>query len=198
MYHRTVQEFEARFTQLGFNLSKPGEPFHWSLTNIFNGEQVLTTVNRKFLLQEKFSEIGMVLPNNRIFGLGLSNRQFKVDTDVAYTLWSKGRKNDPLKADEEGVGGAQGSQVLPFILGQTNNKKDWYGIFFVGSTAASVEVIAVPDSDKVILNYITLGDQIEFYVTMRGSAKDILQKYQHAIGYPSLPPYYALGIYTGS
>lgn len=33
---------------------------------------------------------------------------------------------------------------------------------------------------------------------MRGSAKFIIQKYQHQIGYPSLPPYHALGIYTGS
>lgn len=79
---------------------------------------MLTTKNRKFLIQEKFSEIGMVLPNDRIFGLGLSNRQFKVDTDVTYTLWSKGRKNDPMPEDQ-GLGGYQGSQTLPFILGQT-------------------------------------------------------------------------------
>jgi hypothetical protein len=73
-YRRPVQEFEARFTQLGFSHSQPGQPFHWSLTNIFNGEQVLSTKNRKFLIEEKFSEIGLVLPNDRIFGLGLSNR----------------------------------------------------------------------------------------------------------------------------
>jgi len=33
---------------------------------------------------------------------------------------------------------------------------------------------------------------------MRGSPKFIIQKYQHDIGFPSLPPYYALGIFTGS
>ena len=36
-FHRFVQTFEARFTQLGFEHSGPGEPFYWSLTNIFNG-----------------------------------------------------------------------------------------------------------------------------------------------------------------
>ena len=69
---------------------------------------------------------------------------------------------------------------------------------FVGGEASSYELISVPGKDKVILNYITLGDQIEFYVIMRGSAKAIIQRYQHNIGYPSLPPYYALGIFTGS
>lgn len=33
---------------------------------------------------------------------------------------------------------------------------------------------------------------------MRGTAKQIIQKYQHQLGFPSLPPYYALGIFTGS
>ena len=64
----------------------------------------MTTKNRKFLVQEKFSEIGMVLPNNRIFGLGMSNRQFRLSTDSTYTLWSKGRQNDPLPEDI-GLGG---------------------------------------------------------------------------------------------
>jgi alpha-glucosidase (family GH31 glycosyl hydrolase) len=43
-----------------------------------------------------------------------------------------------------------------------------------------------------------MGGEIELYVVMRGTAKDIIQKYQHQLGFPSLPPYYALGIYTGS
>jgi hypothetical protein len=49
-YHRIVQEFEARFTQLGFEHSEAGEPFYWSLTNIFDGQEILTTKNRKFLV----------------------------------------------------------------------------------------------------------------------------------------------------
>ena len=154
-------------------------------------------MKRKFLLQDKFSEIGMILPNNRILGLGLSNRQFRISTDAAYTLWSKGRQKDPMPEDT-GLGGMQGSQVHPFLMGQTNNKKDWYGIFFVGGQASSFEVISVQNTDKIILNYITTGANIEFYIYMRGTAKQIIQKYQHDIGFPALPPYYSLGIFTGS
>lgn len=139
----------------------------------------------------------MVLPNNRVYGLGLSNRQFRLQTDSTYTLWSKGRQNEPMDEDI-GLGGYQGAQPLPFILGQTQQKSDWYGLFFVGGEASSYEIISVADKDEVILNYITMGDNIEFYVIMRGTAKAIIKWYQHQLGYPSLPPFYALGIFTGS
>lgn len=139
---------------------------------------ILTTKNRKFIVQDKFSEIGMVLPNNRLFGLGLSNRQFRLKTDATYTLWSKGRQNEPLDEDT-GLGGYQGAQPLPFILGQTQKHSDWFGLFFVGGEASSYELISVADKDSVILNYITMGDQIEFYVIMRGTAEAIIKWYQH-------------------
>lgn len=120
----------------------------------------------------------MVLPNNRLFGLGLSNRQFRLKTDATYTLWSKGRQNEPLDEDI-GLGGYQGAQPLPFILGQTQKHSDWFGLFFVGGEASSYELISVADKDSVILNYITMGDQIEFYVIMRGTAEAIIKWYQH-------------------
>jgi hypothetical protein len=111
-----VEEFEARFTQLGMQMSKQNEPFYFSLTNPFNGESVMTTKNRKFVVQEKYSEMGMVLPTSRLFGLGTSNRQFMLQTDSTYTLWSKGMQNDSMPEDI-GLGGTHGSQVHPFILG---------------------------------------------------------------------------------
>mmetsp|Transcript_29346 Transcript_29346/g.44220 ORF Transcript_29346/g.44220 Transcript_29346/m.44220 type:complete len:187 (+) Transcript_29346:288-848(+) len=100
---RVVQEFEARMTQLGFELAQSGSSFDFTLRNIYNDETILSTKNRKFVIQEKFSEIGMVLPNSRLFGLGTSNRQLQLKPDSTYTLWSKG-VNDTLEEDE-GKGG---------------------------------------------------------------------------------------------
>lgn len=45
---------------------------------------------------------------------------------------------------------------------------------------------------------MTMTDNIEMYATIKGSAKEIISWYQHQIGFPSLPPFYALGIFTGS
>ena len=49
----------------------------------------------------------MVLPNDKIFGLGLSNRKLRVSTNSTYTLWSKGRQEEKMPKDL-GMGG-QGS-----------------------------------------------------------------------------------------
>jgi len=49
----------------------------------------------------------MVLPNDKIFGLGLSNRKLRVPTNSTYTLLSKGRQEEMMPKDL-GMGG-QGS-----------------------------------------------------------------------------------------
>ena len=112
VYNRPVKEFEARFTQLGFKYpTTSDEQFRWSLSNIYTGEEIISTKNRKFLIQDKFSEIGLILPNSRIFGVGTSNRQFRLDTDSTYTLWSKGRQHEPMPEDT-GIGGMKGQCIF--------------------------------------------------------------------------------------
>jgi hypothetical protein len=48
------------------------------MKNIYNNETILNTTNRKMIIQDKYSEIGFVLPNDNIFGLGIANRKFKL------------------------------------------------------------------------------------------------------------------------
>lgn len=117
----------------------------------------------------------MVLPSSRLFGLGNSNRRFRLQTDKTYTLFSRGWDNQTMPKDD-GFGSPHGSQVMPFILGQTKDadKNDWFGLFFVGGGPQTFELVSVPGSDQVILNYITLSDTIEFNMIMRGSAFDII------------------------
>jgi len=51
VYHRPVEDFEARLTQVGFNYSKnESEQFHWSLSNIYTGEEIISTKNRKLII----------------------------------------------------------------------------------------------------------------------------------------------------
>lgn len=184
---------------MGLQVSGGDEPFSFSFKNSFNGEDILTTKNRKFVVQNKYSEIGMVLPTSRLFGLGNGNRRFRLQTDRTYTLFSRGWDNTTIPKDD-GMGSPHGSQVMPFILGQTKNtdKNDWFGLFFVGGGPQTFELVSVTGSDQVILNYITLSDTIEFNMIMRGSAFDIIQRFQHDLFFPSMPPYFALGTFVGS
>lgn len=75
----------------------------------------INTINRKLVIQDKFSEMGLLLETNKLFGLGLSNREFRLKTDATYTLWSKGRHE--TMDEDTGLGGFQGAQSFPFILG---------------------------------------------------------------------------------
>jgi alpha-glucosidase (family GH31 glycosyl hydrolase) len=54
------------------------------------------------------------------------------------------------------------------------------------------------NSTKMVINYITIGGALEFYVFLRGSAQDIISRYQGLVGMPMMPPYYALGVFHGS
>jgi alpha-glucosidase (family GH31 glycosyl hydrolase) len=50
----------------------------------------------------------------------------------------------------------------------------------------------------MVLNYITVGSVLEFYVLMLGNAQDIVSRYHAMVGMPVMPPYYALGVFHGS
>jgi hypothetical protein len=60
----------------------------------------------------------MVLPTNRIFGLGQGNRQFLLKQGV-YNLWSKDPKTGLVVDKAEGV--ISGPHIHPFLLCQTAN-----------------------------------------------------------------------------
>mmetsp|Transcript_30770 Transcript_30770/g.30260 ORF Transcript_30770/g.30260 Transcript_30770/m.30260 type:complete len:99 (-) Transcript_30770:225-521(-) len=91
-------------------------------------------------------------------------------------------------------GGLNGPHIHPFIMGQTANK-DFYGIFFASSSAMAFEIIEYRGEENVVLNYIQAGGQMEIYFMMRGSAQEILNRYHKIIGFPQVPPYYALGFF---
>jgi hypothetical protein len=69
-FERPVMSFEARFTQVGFEQSGSDQPYSFNFSDIYTGETLISTYKRKLVIEEKFSEIGFVLPTKRIFGLG--------------------------------------------------------------------------------------------------------------------------------
>jgi hypothetical protein len=78
-----------------------------------NGAEVLSTDKRKFVVSEKFTEIGFRLPTKRLFGLGQHNSQFMLKNGT-YTLWAQGMLNG-IKPDFA-QGGVSGSHIHPFLV----------------------------------------------------------------------------------
>jgi len=114
VFARPVLSWEARLTQVGFNMSN--ESFAFGFNNIYTKNKILTTEKRKLVVTDKFSEIGFVLPTQRCFGLGQRNNQFQLQYG-AYTLFAKHRENGLEKDD--GLGDKNGNHIHPFVVCQT-------------------------------------------------------------------------------
>ncbi len=52
------------------------DPFNFNLTNPSSQENVVSSYKRKLAVSYLFSELGLVLPTKRIYGIGQHNRQF--------------------------------------------------------------------------------------------------------------------------
>lgn len=66
------------------------------------------------------------------------------------------------------------------------------GLYFRNSNAQSPVVQYTGDSETRF-SYITTGGQLEVYFFFKGTAKQIIQRYQQLIGKAQLPPFWALG-----
>ena len=60
------------------------------------------------------------------------------------------------------------------------------------STNAQAPVLR-KNGTKTILSYITTGGNLDINFFFKGSAKDVIARYQRFIGLPSLPPLWAMG-----
>jgi hypothetical protein len=49
-------------------------------------------------------------------------------------------------------------------------KKDFFGMFFASNGPQVFEVVKFYNSTQMVVNYITVGGGIEFYVFLRGTA----------------------------
>jgi alpha-glucosidase len=67
------------------------------------------------------------------------------------------------------------------------------GLFFRNS-AAMTPVLKFNNTDMTsTLSFITIGGEIDLYVFIKGTAKEVVEAYQSMIRPPYLPPFWALG-----
>jgi hypothetical protein len=75
LFPRPEQEIESRLQQVGFKYNTTGS-FSFNFTDIYSNETLVTTLYRKLHVTDLYSEIGLVLPTQRCFGLGQRNGRF--------------------------------------------------------------------------------------------------------------------------
>ena len=87
--------------------------------------------------------------------------------------------------------------VHPFILVQAHKQNQYFGLYFRNSNAQSPILTFKKDGGST-LSYITTGGQIEMYVILRGTVKEVIKQYQKIVGLPRLAPYWSMGFQIAS
>ena len=177
---------------VGFKLH--GDPFGFELQSTRTENNVYVHTNSSdFVMSDKFMQLDLQVPTQRIYGFGERTREFTLG-EGTWTMWANGRSAAQY---DDGMGGKQTYGVHPFALVQTAVKGEFMGIYFRNTNAASPIITHKNDSTATI-SYITTGGDIEIYWFLKHTAKDIIKEYQKFIGYPSLPPFWALGWHTST
>lgn len=179
---------QFRLEMLGLELGQSTGPFSFSYTDVTDKNNVLLhTYNSTLVFMDKFIQMDLQFPSQRVFGMGERVHEFAL-SEGAWTMWAKGQ-DSPY---DDGTGKDQVYGVHPFILVQGKNKGDFFGIFFRNSNAQS-PLLRFNDDGTSTLSYITIGGQLEVYFFIHGTAKEIIQSYHNLIGHANLPPFWALG-----
>jgi hypothetical protein len=85
-------------------------------------------------------------------------------------MWANGQQ----PVEDDGKGGKQSYGVHPFMLVQSGNPGEFMGLYFRVSNAMS-PVIKHIDEGKTLFSFISIGGNIEMYIMMKGSPKEILK-----------------------
>lgn len=163
-------------------------PFGFSYTDTRDSSNVLvSTEDSAFFMSDKYMQLDLQLPTQRVYGLGERSREFGL-SEGTWTMWANGQES-PY---DEGQGSKQTYGVHPFALVQTKTPGEYFGIFFRNANAQS-PVLKFKEDGGSTLSYVTTGGMLDIYFFFKGSAKEVIALYQSTIGKPRLPPFWSLG-----
>lgn len=85
-------------------LSIETNPFTFTFTDSANDNDVLvTSKNAHFLMTDKYLQLDLQLPSQKIFGLGERQREFAIK-EGTWTMWAR----DGISGYDDGQGGNSG------------------------------------------------------------------------------------------
>jgi alpha-glucosidase (family GH31 glycosyl hydrolase) len=167
MANKPDYDSTMRLDMCGFELMK--NPFGFKFVDTRDrSNTLLTTEGHTFIMYDKFMQMDLVLPSQRIYGLGERRHEFGLGQGT-WTMWANGQET-PY---DSGIGGHQTYGVHPFVLVQTKNQGEYMGLYFRNSNAQS-PIVNHNEDGSTVFSYITTGGQIEVYFFFKGTAKQII------------------------
>lgn len=90
LVHRPRSQVSMRLDMVGFKMTD--DPFGFSFASARDPSNVYVEVNKDstFLMMDKYMQLDLQLPSQRLFGLGERNRQFRLE-EGTWTMWANGQ-----------------------------------------------------------------------------------------------------------
>ncbi|KAK6335697.1 hypothetical protein TWF696_002461 [Orbilia brochopaga] len=126
---------------------------------------------------DHYLEISTKLPENTyVYGLGEVTGPFLREPGSRYAFWARDAQT-PLHENAY--------SSLPIFLAMHKGKA--FGVYLHNSNALDMVYTESKITWKVV------GGILDFFVYTGPTYEDVIRQHQHVIGYPRLPPYWALG-----
>ncbi|XP_066470910.1 lysosomal alpha-glucosidase isoform X2 [Tiliqua scincoides] len=155
-------------------------PFGLVVLRKSNGRVLLNTTVAPLFYADQFLQVSTSLPSRFISGLGEHLTPLILNLNwTTITLWNRDMPPTPSA-------NLYGSH--PFYLALEEDGLA-HGVFLLNSNA--LDVILQPSS----ATWRTTGGILDFYIFLGPDPKSVVRQYLNVIGYPFMPPYWALGFH---
>uniref|UniRef100_A0A8C9ET01 P-type domain-containing protein n=1 Tax=Pavo cristatus TaxID=9049 RepID=A0A8C9ET01_PAVCR len=164
-----------------YSLEFSQDPFGVLLRRQGTGTVLLNTTVAPLIFADQFLQISTTLPSRFLYGLGEHRSTLLHSLDWnTLTLWAR----DVAPTESFNLYGAH-----PFYL-LMEEGGDAHGVFLLNSNAMEVALQPAPG-----LTWRTIGGVLDFYIFLGPDPNMVIQQYQEVIGFPAMPPLWALGFH---
>uniref|UniRef100_A0A672U158 P-type domain-containing protein n=1 Tax=Strigops habroptila TaxID=2489341 RepID=A0A672U158_STRHB len=164
-----------------YSLDFSWDPFGVLLRRRATGMVLLNTTVAPLIFADQFLQISTSLPSKFLYGLGEHRGPLLHSMDWnTLTLWAR----DVSPMESFNLYGAH-----PFYL-LMEEGGDAHGVFLLNSNAMEVALQPAPG-----LTWRTIGGVLDFYIFLGPDPNMVIQQYQQVIGFPAMPPFWALGFH---
>ncbi|XP_032930427.1 lysosomal alpha-glucosidase-like isoform X2 [Catharus ustulatus] len=164
-----------------YSLNFSWDPFGVLLQRKATGTVLLNTTVAPLIFADQFLQISTSLPSKFLYGLGEHRDRFLHSLDWnTLTLWAR----DVPPTESFNLYGAH-----PFYL-LMEEDGNAHGVFLLNSNAMEVVLQPAPG-----LTWRTIGGVLDFYIFLGPDPNMVIQQYQQVIGFPAMPPIWALGFH---
>jgi alpha-glucosidase (family GH31 glycosyl hydrolase) len=177
---KTKLEFEMTETpnnQIGFRVKRTDKQ-----SIIFD----TTLFAESFIYDDKYLQLITTIPSKNVYGFGENTHptfQHILNDSSRYGIFA--RDQPPLGKDENLYG------THPFYISIEEDGQT-FGILIFNSNAQDYKFDQFDDKQSM-LTYRTIGGIFDIFFFAGPNPEDVIRQYQSVIGYPYMPPYWALG-----